>query len=323
MSSATSSATAATEDVAIRADAVSRTISGRRVIVDLSMHVERGAVFGLLGPNGAGKTTTVRLLTGLLAPDSGAIEVLGESMTPERAAALRRRIGVQTDYRLYKELTLRENLRFWGELYGLDPAGIERRVHELTRLLALSERLDSRVGELSKGMTLKAVIARTLLPSPDVVFLDEPTAGLDPEAAESLLSYLRVIADGGTTLFVCTHQLHGFEGLCDRIGILAGGRLVAEGAVGDLIADRWPEECLDLRTDEPERAQKALAAVGIPSTPEEGGVRARIGGAGRAHEAVRAVVEAGIRLDAAVPRRHTLKELYFATIDGSIEEKSS
>ena len=94
-----SSMAVAADDLVIRADAVSRTISGRRVIVDLSMHVERGAVFGLLGPNGAGKTTTVRLLTGLLAPDSGTIEVLGEGMTPERAAALRRRIGVQTDYR--------------------------------------------------------------------------------------------------------------------------------------------------------------------------------------------------------------------------------
>ena len=145
-----SSMAVAADDLVIRADAVSRTISGRRVIVDLSMHVERGAVFGLLGPNGAGKTTTVRLLTGLLAPDSGTIEVLGEGMTPERAAALRRRIGVQTDYRLYKELTLRENLRFWGGLYGLDPAGIERRIHELARLFALSERLDSRVGEFSQ-----------------------------------------------------------------------------------------------------------------------------------------------------------------------------
>lgn len=303
----------------IRADAVSRTISGRHVIDDLSMSVERGAVFGLLGPNGAGKTTTVRLLTGLLAPDSGTIEVLGRHMTPKRAAALRSRIGVQTDYRLYKELTLRENLRFWGELHGLDSANIDRRISDLAQLFALSERLDSRVGEFSKGMTLKAVIARTLLPSPDVVFLDEPTAGLDPEAAESLLAYLRTIANGGTSLFVCTHQLHGFEGLCDRIGILVDGRLVVEGVVEDLIADRWPDQWLDMRTDDPGRAREALASVGISGVPEKGTVHACVGSAERAHVAVRAVVGAGVRLDAAVPRRHTLKELYFATI----EEKAS
>ena len=310
-----SSMTTAMSTPVIRVDAVSRTISGRDVINDLSLSVDRGGVFGLLGPNGAGKTTTVRLLTGLLAPDSGTIEVLGKHMNPKRAAVLRSRIGVQTDYRLYKELTLRENLRFWGELHGLGTTDIDRRISDLAERFALSERLDSRVGEFSKGMTLKAIIARTLLPAPDVVFLDEPTAGLDPEAAENLLEYLRTIADGGTSLFVCTHQLHGFEGLCDRIGILVNGRLAVEGDVEDLIAERWPDQWLDMRTDDPARAQEALASVGIVGVPESGMVHACVGSAERAHVAVSAVVGAGVRLDAAVPRRHTLKELYFATIE--------
>ena len=114
---------------------------------------------------------------------------------------------------------------------------------------------------------------------------------------------------------MCTHQLHGFEGLCDRVGILVNGRLVVEGDVEQLIADRWPDQWLDMRTDDPGRAKEALASAGIAGVPEDGVVHACVGSAERAHVAVRAVVEAGVRLDAAVPRRHTLKELYFATIE--------
>ena len=285
----------------------------------LTLHVSEGDLFGLLGPNGAGKTTILSVLCGLCPYDTGEVKIGGLDVRCEMRR-IRRMIGiVPQEIALYPELTLRENLRFWGELHGLSTADIDRRVSDLAQRFALSERLDSRVGEFSKGMTLKAVIARTLLPSPDVVFLDEPTAGLDPEAAESLLAYLRTIANGGTSLFVCTHQLHGFEGLCDRIGILVDGRLVVEGVVEDLIADRWPDQWLDMRTDDPGRAREALASVGISGVPEKGTVHACVGSAERAHVAVRAVVGAGVRLDAAVPRRHTLKELYFATI----EEKAS
>lgn len=302
---------------AVRAVDVRRSIGGRTVIDGLTLDLDRGCLFGLLGPNGAGKTTTVRLLTGLIPADSGRIELLGRAVTRQSAPMLRARVGVQSDYSLYGELTLRENLSFWGDLMGMERDAVRSRSEELAGLLDLEDRLDSPVGELSKGMTLKAVLARTLLASPEVLFLDEPTAGLDPEAAEGLLAHLRHLADAGTTVLVCTHQLHGFEGVCDRVGILRRGRLVAQGSVDDLVARRWPTTVVDVTTPDP-AAALSVAGPGASATGDVVHVPITPGADGTVGDLTARLVSdlalAGVRLHSVVPRTHSLKDLYFATI---------
>lgn len=295
----------------------------REAVSDLSLNVAPGRAFGLLGPNGAGKTTTVRMLTGLLTPDGGEVTLFGETLTRANADALRARVGVQTDTNLYEALTVRDNLRTWGELYGLSPAAVARRTAEVLEVLDLADRIDSLVGELSKGMRQKLSVGRAVLHEPELLFLDEPTAGLDPEAAVDLIEYLKQMIRGlHTTVIICTHQLHGLEALCDDVGILVSGRLVVAGDVQQLLRQRWPRRdyAITVDGDRGLAAQLIATTLGEPATPADGP-------AGDGHldvsvddeDAISSVVEAlvrnGLRVRAVVPQRPTLHDLYFAAVN--------
>jgi ABC-2 type transport system ATP-binding protein len=314
-------------DVAVAARGLTKRFGTREVVSDLSFGVRRGHAFGLLGPNGAGKTTTVRLLTGLLTPDDGAVTLFGEPATRANADALRARIGVQTDTRLYESLTVRENLRTWGLLYGLPPARLAARVDEVLAVLGLADRAGSLAGELSKGMRQKLAIGRAILHEPELLFLDEPTAGLDPEAAADLLDHLgELIRAGRTTLVVCTHQLHGIEALCTDIGIITAGRLRAGGPVGELLAARWPQRRYALTVGgDLERAAAVVAAV-VHGPVTRGAVTAAPGQLtflASDEAVVPAVVAALVRADVPVravePQVPTVEQLYFATLDDEQE----
>ncbi len=187
---------------------------------DLSLTVEEGEVFGLLGPNGAGKTTTVRMLTALIAPTSGTATVAGYQLGPDDMD-VRRRVGILTESPgLYDKLSAEQNLRFFAELYEVpverQPAQIER----FLRLLGLWERRHEPVGGFSKGMRQKLAIARALLHEPPVLFLDEPTAGLDPQAARTVRDFIEELRTEGRTTLLTTHNLDEAQRLCDRIGVL-------------------------------------------------------------------------------------------------------
>lgn len=191
-------------------------------------------------------------------------------------------------------------------------------------MFGLAERLDSRLGEFSKGMALNAVLARTLLARPEVIFLDEPIAGLDPEAAEDLLVYLRRFADQGAPVFVCTHQLHGFASVCDQVDILNRGRLVAHGAVDELLRRRWPTTVLDVSTPD---IREALAVAGPDAQASPGVVHIPLPEAenasdrpNRAARLVSDLVAAGVRVNAVTPQSHSLKELYFAFIQNGSDQ---
>ncbi len=211
-----------TESVAVRAVGLGRRFGSQWALRGVDLELARGEVFGLLGPNGAGKTTTVRLLSALIAPTEGRASIDGFDVVAD-ADEVRARIGVLTETPgLYERLTAVQNLEFFGRLHGLTPAVRQERMERLLRLFDLWDRRDGLVGAFSKGMKQKLAIARALLHEPSVLFLDEPTAALDPEAAFVVREAIAALKGQGRTIVLCTHNLDEAERLCDRIGFLRG-----------------------------------------------------------------------------------------------------
>lgn len=207
----------------------------REALKDLSYQVRQGEVFALLGPNGAGKTTTIRLINGLYTPSSGSIRVLG--MDPRnQGGEIRRQTGVLTETNaLYERLSARENLRFFGTLYGLPESVLLKKIDDVLSFFALEARADDRVDTYSKGMKQRLALARALLTEPRILFLDEPTSSLDPESALQVHELIESIKQkDGHTVFLCTHRLEEAERLADRVAILNSGRLLALGTLDEL-----------------------------------------------------------------------------------------
>ena len=302
----------------VAADQLTKRFGSREVISGLSFSVTRGRAFGLLGPNGSGKTTTIRLLTGLLTPDSGTVTLFGKTVTAESGDALRQRIGVQTDTSLYETLSARENLRIWGSLYGLNRRTLDARVDEVLAIFGLAGRADSLVGEFSKGMRQKLAIGRAIIHKPELLFLDEPTAGLDPEAAAELITYLKqMIRAFSTTLVISTHQLAGLETLCDDVGIISQGRLLTAGPVDELVRQQWPgyRYRLSVAGDlhDARRVVATLATVTHTTGPQE--ILFHTGDPAAIAAVVAALVHAGVEIRAVVPQHPSIEDLYFATLE--------
>jgi ABC-2 type transport system ATP-binding protein len=208
---------------------------GKFTAVDaLNFDVREGELFGLLGPNGAGKTTTVRMLCTLLEPTRGTATIAGYDLVKE-PAEVRRQIGVVSDgVMLYKDLSIAENLRFLSKLYDLSKQESEIRIKELVDLFDFREKTDRRVGALSSGWTKKALIAAALLHKPRILFLDEVTSGLDPQSATALRDFARALCNQGTTIIWTTHYMGEPDKICDRIGIVYGGRMIQMGSPSEL-----------------------------------------------------------------------------------------
>ncbi|SRR5579875_3251913 len=202
---------------------------GRQIVaVDhLSLVVEQGEVFGLLGPNGAGKTTLLDLLSGLLAPDAGEIRILGFDMR-KNIREIRERLGtVPQETALYDELSAYANMAFHADLYGVPGKEKEERIARLLDLVQLSERKDARVGTFSGGMKRRLAIARALLHHPQIVYLDEPTLGVDVQARSAIWKYIRDLRTQGKTILLTTNYLEEAQALCDRLAIIDHGKLIA------------------------------------------------------------------------------------------------
>ncbi len=186
-------------------------------VVDLTLDIDAGEVFGFLGPNGAGKTTTVRMLTSLIAPTSGLASVNGFKVG-EEDQSIRRSVGILTESPgLYDRLSALKNLSIFANLYDVED--VDRQVQKYLSMLRLWTRRDDPVGSFSKGMRQKLAVARAMLHEPPLLFLDEPTSGLDPESASLVRSFIEELKGEGRTIFICTHNLNEAERLCDRIGI--------------------------------------------------------------------------------------------------------
>ena len=215
-----------------------------RAVDDVSFRCAPGRIYGLLGANGAGKTTTLRLLATLLRPTSGTAQLAGHD-TLAAAGAVRANVGfLAASTALYGRLTAREMITYFGRLHGLDPAAIKARLQQLADELDMHEFLDRRCEKFSTGMKQKTSIARTLIHDPAVMIFDEPTLGLDVMTARTIVKFVRDCRNRGKTVIYSTHVMSEVEKLCDTIGIIHGGRLVAEGTLAGL-RQRYGEQDME------------------------------------------------------------------------------
>ncbi len=239
---------------------------GDLVAVDgVTFRIEAGETYGLLGPNGAGKTTTISIVAGILAADAGTVSVAGEPMHPSAMAAKRHLGLVPQDLAVYPDLTARENLRFFARIQGLSGPERSLRVDEVLDVIGLRERADDWVGEFSGGMKRRLNIGVGLLHRPRLLILDEPTVGVDPQSRNAILDAVEVLAGEGMGVLYTTHYMEEAERLCDRIGIVDRGRLIAEGTTAELVGGLDADEVVRLRV--PGATEAALAALAAHARP--------------------------------------------------------
>jgi ABC-2 type transport system ATP-binding protein len=223
---------------------------GELVAVDaVSFEVAKGEIFGLLGPNGAGKTTIISILSCITPPTSGSASVSGIDVVADSLTA-RSKIGVvPQEIALYATLSARDNLMFWGRMYGLRDRTLARRVDELLDVVQLSDRASSRIDTFSGGMKRRINIAAGLLHRPDVLFLDEPTVGIDPQTRRSILDLVKELNAEGLAVLYTTHYLEEAEFLCDRVGIVDEGKMIAVGTRDELTESIGATGVIEVRAD--------------------------------------------------------------------------
>ncbi len=219
---------------AISLRGLGKSYGSKRVLADVDLDVPRGTILGYIGPNGAGKSTTVKILVGMIAEFDGEARVCGHDVRTE-SSAVKARIGyVPENAVLYEALTIAETLMFIGRLHSLDDEQIRQRGEAYLEAFELIDRLDERVGALSKGMRQKVLVTAALLHEPDVLFVDEPLSGLDVNASLLMKELLRALADAGRTIFYCSHVMDVVERVCDRIAIIHDGGIAAQGTYAEL-----------------------------------------------------------------------------------------
>ena len=301
------------EDI-IRIENLTHCFKDRAALKNLSYTVKAGEIFALLGPNGAGKTTTIRLLNGLYQPTSGSLRVLGLDPLKD-GNQLRQQTGVLTETNaLYERLSARQNLLFFGTLYGMPAAALRDRIAELLKFFNLEDRANEKVGAYSKGMKQRLALARALLNHPRILFLDEPTSSLDPESAQQVHELIQSVRErDGQTVFLCTHRLEEAERLADRVAILHAGALLALGSLAQLSRTFNPGLWVEVELwQPPDQAINLLNLNGVLKTEQNGAnLRVQV-----QEEAVIPLLAAElVRQKAQIlslqPKKVTLEEIYF------------
>jgi ABC-2 type transport system ATP-binding protein len=223
------------EETVVRTEYLTRAYGDKVAVEELNLRLTRGEIYGFLGPNGAGKTTTILMLLGLTEPTAGRAEVLGLDPFRQPLEVKRRVSYLPENLGFYRDLTGRENLRYLARLNGLGGAAADRGIQEALERVELAEAADRRVATYSRGMRQRLGLAGVLVKNPQVMILDEPTLGLDPQGTTAILALIRSLrVERKITVLLCSHQLHQVQEICDRVGIMNRGRLVAEGTLQEL-----------------------------------------------------------------------------------------
>jgi ABC-2 type transport system ATP-binding protein len=294
-------------ETAIRFGTVSKTFGSIRAVESLTFAAPAGAVTVLLGPNGAGKTTTVRLTTGALVADSGDIEVLG--LHPKvNGDEVRRRVGiVPPKPAFYDQLTGWDNLRFAARIFESN----EGAALDAAERFSIQDALLQEVGGYSTGMRTRLALARAVIHDPEVLLLDEPTAGLDPESSRSVLELIRELAGRGRTIVLCTHLLHEAEGIADQLVLMNTGHVKAAGAPQDLASEYLAEPVVVFDAENREALGVLDREEGVLSVSWNGSVRVILDDLDRLPQLVARLVQGGARITRVEPIGATLEELYF------------
>ncbi len=307
------------DEPALVVEHLTKRFGGRLAVDDVSFSVGAGEVFGFLGPNGAGKTTTVRMLATLIAPTSGTARVAGLPLDPANGVEIRKRIAVMTENPgLYVRLTVLENLEYFAGLYEL--AHPEARIEQALAAVKLTSRANDPCGSLSKGLRQRVGLARALLNDPVIVFLDEPSSGLDPVASRDVQELIDGLRDHGVTVFLTTHRLEEAERLCDRVAIL-NTRLRTIGRPDEL-RDRLFTKALIVRTGAPLPSPETVFSVaGVDGWHADDTSRytLTVSDARLAAPAVtRALVAAGADVLSLAEAQHSLEDVYLELIDDDV-----
>ncbi|HNR02113.1 MAG TPA: ABC transporter ATP-binding protein [Anaerolineaceae bacterium] len=293
---------------------LSHRFDGRYALKDLSCEVRQGEIFALLGPNGAGKTTTIRLVNGLYTPTSGRISVFGKDSV-RQGSQIRRETGVLTETSaLYERLTARENLLFFGRVYGMPESLLLNRTDEILDFFALKNRAGERVGTYSKGMKQRLALARAFLTHPRILFLDEPTSSLDPESALQVHELIESISrQDENTVFLCTHHLEEAERLADRVAILNSGQLLALGSVDELARQFNHGLWVEIALLNPAEADFLIAGIrGVVKAESEGSVlRVQVSEEAVIPVLVAELVAQKAQIMSVSPQRVSLEDIYF------------
>jgi ABC-2 type transport system ATP-binding protein len=299
---------------AIVIEHLSHRFNSRFALKDLSYEVRQGEIFALLGPNGAGKTTTIRLVNGLYTPTSGRINVLGMDSV-RQGSQIRQQTGVLTETSaLYERLSARENLLFFGRLYGVPESLLLKRTDEILQFFGLKNRESERVGAYSKGMKQRLALARAFLTHPRILFLDEPTSSLDPESTQQVHELIESLCrQEENTVFLCTHRLEEAERLADRVAILNSGRLLALGSLPELTQQF--NHGLWVEVDLLQSLQKESSALNVRGVLDmqvsERKIRAQIAEEAVIPSLVASLVAQKAQIVSVKPQKVTLEEIYF------------
>jgi len=237
----------------LKASKLSKSYKDIKALSGISLDVKKGELYGLLGPNGAGKSTCINILSSLIKPDSGEVYFDGKSLSENRKSC-RQKLGVvPQEIALYEDLTAFENLVFWGKLYGIKGKALETKIDELLHMLGLYDRRKHKVKTYSGGMKRRINIAAALLHDPEIVFMDEPTVGIDPQSRNLIFEVIEQLHSNGLSMIYTTHYMEEAERLCDRIGIIDEGRILREGTLSELRKASSIKEEINLQFSNPEK----------------------------------------------------------------------
>ena len=303
----------------IRAQGLTKVFGARSAVAGIDFEVRDGELFGFLGPNGAGKTTTMRMIAGVSPRTSGTLEIFGQD--PDlHGSEIRGQIGVvHQQETLDMELTVRENLLIFGRFFGMDRATIATRADELLELFQLSDRAKDQVEPLSGGMKRRLSIARSLIASPRILMLDEPTTSLDPQARHLLWDALQRLKRGGTTIVLTTHYMDEAEQLCDRLVVMDQAKIVAEGSPRQLIVEHASREVLELRFPNGTESIDAKVLEGIGDRYERLAERVIIGCENGEAAHARAL-EHGLDPESWLVRRSSLEDVFLRLTGRTLDE---